>query len=320
MSWKSKIIINILEKMAPVHIRHKRQTTVTILAGHRILAPKNPFPWDDGVITADPEVFAEMVSFFKENFHCTTFGALKACLQAGGGLPPASLILTFDDGYRDIYSNAYPILRQFGVPACVFLSVKHVETGQPFWWDEASFHLKSMHRTQEEIMQFLRIQKRIPDPIRRLNLEAVASLSICGYNHGLLPMERLPITWGEILEMSEHGIEFGSHTMTHPVLSRLEREEDLEYEIATSKRILEERLRKPVVAFAYPVGGPAALNARVKEKVQQTGYTFAVTYSHGINDFTDPDLDPLSLKRIDLDHESVQRVKIKTAYPELFKR
>ena len=103
------------------------------------------------------------------------------------------------------------------------------------------------------------------------------------------------LRWDEILEMSKAGIEFGSHTRTHPRLSSLSGEY-LRSEIADSKRILEERLGKQVEYFAYPYGDKAAFNEETVAEVRKAGYKGACVEDWGVNEFPGP-VDMYRLKR-----------------------
>jgi len=108
-------------------------------------------------------------------------------------------------------------------------------------------------------------------------------------------LERLPelheslrmLSWSEILEMQSSGIvSFGSHTMTHPHLGTLPAEK-IEYELATSKAVLEKRLERPVAFFAYPGGIPryGDLSRETQQILIRCGYQLACTSVFGRNSF-----------------------------------
>jgi len=112
------------------------------------------------------------------------------------------------------------------------------------------------------------------------------------------PGERLPslegrsmLTWREIQEMKQWGIELGAHTLTHPDLTRLSRER-MEAEIRDSKKIIENTLGTPVSCFAYPYG---RYNDRIREVVRQH-FTCASSDKLGLMSV---DSDPYALERVD---------------------
>lgn len=315
MSWKSTLGIPLLSRVAPFVLRQQRRRgCLTILAYHRIMERTEDFAFDEGVISASPEDFERQVRFFKDYFSLITFRDLKKCLEDGRDFPFPPLIITFDDGYKDNYMHAFPILKKHEVPATVFLSVNHIETGQPYWWDEVAFYMKAANKSGVEIEDFLQSLKVIPNNER---IERIAALS---QSAGADPshMERQSLTWEEIMEMHKGGIEFGSHTMTHPVLSRVNNQDDLEFEIRQSKKVIEERLGSEVVVFSYPVGGQHGFNNSIREKVKEAGYDFTATYIHGVNYFKEGTIDRHNLKRVALDRNDLDRIKVKIAFPALF--
>ena len=80
-----------------------------------------------------------------------------------------------------------------------------------------------------------------------------------------------------------HRIEFGAHTRTHPILSRLETDAKLDDDIAGSKRRIEEALGRPVKHFCYPNGRPEDVDDRAVECVKHAGFETAVVTSQGFN-------------------------------------
>jgi peptidoglycan/xylan/chitin deacetylase (PgdA/CDA1 family)/GT2 family glycosyltransferase len=157
-----------------------------------------------------------------------------------GTAPTRSVMLTFDDGYDDFYSEAFPILKQMNLKATVFVVVERI--GQSNVWDEANAY-------------------------RKRNLLSLA----------------------QIRELHRHGIQFGSHSLTHPFLTQLSNA-DLRREVADSKRRLEDFLGSEVSCFAYPYGD---VDARVCWAVAEAGYRIGMTTEEGLNFWNDP----LCLKR-----------------------
>ena len=101
------------------------------------------------------------------------------------------------------------------------------------------------------------------------------------------------LNWNQVREMHKAGIEFGSHTVNHPVLSRLPADAILR-ELRDSKRQLSEQLDAPVTSFAYPNGKQTDYNDLVKTTLKECGYACAVTTEWGVNRAY---ADPFELKR-----------------------
>jgi peptidoglycan/xylan/chitin deacetylase (PgdA/CDA1 family)/glycosyltransferase involved in cell wall biosynthesis len=170
---------------------------------------------------------------------------LRDCAAAVRGekqLPPRPVILTFDDGYLDNYTNAFPLLKQFGMTGVIFLVADAALASNA--WDAPAG-------------------------------EPWAPL----------------MTRDQVLEMAEYGIEFGSHTLTHPRLPDLSCEE-LREELCESKRTLESWLGRPVPSLAYPYG---AVDERVKLAARQAGYEFGVATNSGPIRFGE---DQLEIRRV----------------------
>jgi peptidoglycan/xylan/chitin deacetylase (PgdA/CDA1 family) len=165
-----------------------------------------------------PKAFEEQVAYLQENgYHTITFAELVGAFAGEVTLPDKPVIITFDDGWDDIYNVAYPILKDHGMRATFFIPTNWVE-----------------------------------------NLDGVVS-------------------WAQIEEMSAGGMEFGSHSVTHPYLTTAD-PEWRKYEIEASKAALEEHTGKTVTAFAYPFG---LYDDTVIADVKAAGYLAACTIDPG---------------------------------------
>jgi peptidoglycan/xylan/chitin deacetylase (PgdA/CDA1 family) len=102
------------------------------------------------------------------------------------------------------------------------------------------------------------------------------------------------LTWEEIHTMHQAGIAFGSHTLTHPVVSQLTLQE-LEQELGASKCLLEEKLGIPVLDFAFPFGKASDCSPPALEMLSRFRYRSAVTTVPGVNT---PHVNPFELRRL----------------------
>ncbi len=133
-------------------------------------------------------------------YHTLSLPELRAALESGN-IPPRAVVITFDDGYRDFYTDAFPSLRRYGFTATVFLATSRIQDA----------------------------------PVR---MEGVDYM-----------------TWQEVRELHAAGIDFGSHTVSHPDLRSLGPEE-IDYEVGCSKATIEDHLGASVNSFAYPFAFP----------------------------------------------------------------
>ena len=273
-----------------------------ILAYHRILdTDQSSFRFDEGLVSATNEAFYHQMRFVRENFHVVTFRDLLECERAGKDWPDRGLIVTFDDGYRDNYTNAFPVLRELKIPATIFLATGHIGEEKLFWWDLIAFCFKrtdcdsvdlpeistepvSLADTGERkqaINLVLEWIKRAADETRQSFLERLPDRLGVTLDDDLA--FAIHLSWDEVRTMSEGGVEFGSHTVTHPVLANVNADR-LAVELRESKATIERETGKEAIAFAYPVGRSVNFTAAAMEAVKEAGYSFAVSYEEGVAD------------------------------------
>ena len=204
------------------------------------------------------------------------FGATKRC---AGGFKP--IVLTFDDGFRDFYTAAAPILHKHRFTATMFLSTGFIGDTRAFFTPSAGDLIKNQ-------------KSKIKNG-------------------------RECLTWKEVLELHSKGIEFGSHTVSHPELDGLFWN-DVELEIRRSKREIESRLGAPCTTFAYPYAFPSA-NAKFLQAftalLKNAGVQFGVTTAIGRASYADKEKSPLTLKRLPVnssDDLSLFKAKINGRY------
>lgn len=143
---KRDIVIGMLNKSKATSIcpRIMRFTkrNLTILAYHRVSDYKQNCPLDDNLISASPEEFEKQVRYLKANYDCIDFATLSDILKGNLRFRGNALIITFDDGYKDNYDNAYPILKEHGTPATIFIATEFIDKQNLFWWDKVAYMVK----------------------------------------------------------------------------------------------------------------------------------------------------------------------------------
>jgi len=180
--------------------------------------------------------------------------------------PSRELSSPLDDGYRSAYTVAFPVLQKYHLPATIYLTVDSVETGQVAWYDRIflAMAVAPSGELQLDLRGPWRFQLNSPEDRLRAALEVVALLRTlpnaqrrvcCALleNKIGLPQNALSsrvLTWEEIHAMHQAGIAFGSHTLTHPVVSQLTPQE-LEQELGASKCLLEKKIGNPRFGFCF---------------------------------------------------------------------
>ena len=243
-------------------------------------------------------------------------GDVGRWLRGGPKIPAQAVVFTVDDGYRDFYLTAFPILAEYRIPAIVYLATDMLDQRTCLWVDwvkvlyracpqdtvafelpqrgPVRFTLRSPEERMQAAWQTKEALKLVPNQERLAflgNLPALLGLS------GLpdCPEEYAPLAWDEVREMAKAGIEFGAHTKSHPILSRLTADSQVVDEIAGSKLRIEQEIGKPVEHFCYPNGHRADVSAATLSAVRQSGFQTAVLAEKGLNF---QGADPFQLARI----------------------
>lgn len=277
--------------------RLPQRQSLLVLTFHRI-GDAQETDYDSGVFSATVEQLDAVISFLKRRFRFATLEEAVR-LASGSALRGNRVLLTFDDGYRDNYTLAFPVLRSHGISAAFFLPTAFVGTGNLPWWDAIAFVVKKSRKRQfqlpypqaanfdleaegaeREVVRVLELFKKpvMTDPERFIStLEQV-----CEVRRPSGQTERLFLNWEEAREMQRHAMEFGSHTHTHPILSKLPLREQQD-EVLRSRQILERELDWPVDTFAYPVGLPGTFSDSTVEALKHSGYRAAFSFYGGLN-------------------------------------
>jgi peptidoglycan/xylan/chitin deacetylase (PgdA/CDA1 family) len=233
-----------------------------------------------------------------ENLHVTAarLASHCACLRALGcallsfdewqriargdrPVPERAVLVTFDDGYRNVLTCGVPVLERYAIPAVVFVCTGPVERGVRFWFDAVASRsgedeverAKALdHRAWRELADRFEVAATAADP-------------------------HAPLTIDELRRLAAHPlVTIGAHTASHPILARAPVAAQRE-EIAASRRTLERWIGSSVTAFAYPNGRPAVdFTSQTVSVVREAGFTHAFTTAAG---FADPGVDPLEHPR-----------------------
>src|SRR5215468_32001 len=258
--------------------RYRLRGRAVVLMYHRVLPAGSwtrSFSTDAIIVT--PDTFAKHLRFLRKHFRPLGLDAFLAHLADRRRFPPRACLLTFDDGWRDNYEHAFPLLRRSAVPAAIFLPTAFIGSGRRFWQERLSHLLYSMvpdatlrsepalqaldlERLQESgddaakayVVEFVRTLKHL----ERARIDAVldtfdrAMPQSCS---GLAAHVDMHLDWGQVREMQAAGIAFGSHSVSHSILPRLTREE-MQRELEDSLHLIADATGARVDTLAYPNG------------------------------------------------------------------
>jgi peptidoglycan/xylan/chitin deacetylase (PgdA/CDA1 family) len=288
---------------------------VRILAYHRVwnLGREDEFPYDAELISATPREFAWQMQYVRRHFDPITFAHFLDALDGRRSMPARPVIVTFDDGFEDNFTQAFPVLRVTGVPATIFLATDSIGADGTYWFDRlANLVLSTEHeavpvpwletplqigtspaKRRSALRSILSVLKRVPNALRLEALEHLES-ELAPSAEQSDDLSRA-MTWEQARVMAEAGIEFGSHTCSHPILANLT-DDELEHELVESRQTIERELGRPVEVLSYPVGGTTAFDDRVQKAAAAAGYRLGVAYLPGMNPLEV--LDRFGLKRL----------------------
>jgi peptidoglycan/xylan/chitin deacetylase (PgdA/CDA1 family) len=171
--------------------------------------------------STSPQQFASQMKYLHENgYRTASLPEIVSQLQGKAAVVDNRVVITFDDGYRDFYQHAFPVLSQYGFSATVFLPTAYIG------------------------------------------------------DHPVQFMGKDCLTWAEVRELNNHGILFGSHTVTHPQLRELS-VPAIKVEIGNSKAMIEEKLGSAVRSFAYPYAFPQTdsdFTEMLRDSLRSAGY------------------------------------------------
>lgn len=222
-------------------------------------------------------------------------------LQQDAPIPNNSVVFTFDDGYENNCTVAYPVLRRYQIPATFFLSTGLIETANMFWVDQVEYII---NRTPENLLSHSQIPNHLPLTKYTERIAAVTLVkAICKrlnprkrqvFLEELLLQSKLTIpripppnyrvmNWTQVRELAKDPlISFGAHTVNHEILTNLSQSE-IEFEVSVSRSTIEDKIQRSVTSFAYPNGGAADYDSQSEFILRSAGYTCAVTTLPGRN-------------------------------------
>jgi len=290
---------------------------IAVLMYHRVIPKKEMGPAVQAGMIVEPDTLDLHLRYLRNHFEIIPLSDLNRHRRSRTqDLQKRPLcVLTFDDGWRDFYDYAYPILKMHGAPATVFLPTDFIGTDRWFWTDRVGFLL-------DRIAKFGDLEKRaLPfnDPLLRElvsilgtretrleraiailksyrieKIEQVLSEFYIALGENPTPARRAFMSWEEVREISGSGlVSFGSHTAGHRLLTTLT-DEEAQHELRKSLNVLiaHKVANKNFISFSYPNGN---FSERLSEMVREAGYNLAVTTQYG---WHHQGANPYTVKRI----------------------
>jgi peptidoglycan/xylan/chitin deacetylase (PgdA/CDA1 family) len=285
-------------------------------------------------VTDDPDAgvtsrnFERQMRYIKENMNPVSVSDIAEWLRNGKQIPPKAVAITFDDGYEDNYTNAYPILKDFSIPATIFLTTGYIGTKKIFWWDKVYEIVIKTNCSSIRMSDLFSTLKINNDKYQYIELDTHKKKKIAinmlttlfkNFKNGKIfeativlqkilnvPDDKIEahpvITWKQIVEMSNNGIEFGAHTISHPNLCKIDIDE-AKKEILLSKTIIEDNINKRANGFAIPFGYSQHYNREVINCIKNAGFLYVCSADSGYISSND---NVYALKRISMPNALLQ--------------
>ena len=259
------------------------------------------------------------------NYKPVTLSAIAAAIHSKRRLPANALTVTVDDGYRNFLMFGHPIFKKYGIPTTVYAVAGFADGRLWLWTDQVAFvlgqtakrgfsvevkkgkavdlDLSSATSRSHAARSLCEELKEVPNQQRLEFLSGFASL--CKVEiPPLPPAERRALSWDEMRALAADGVEIGCHTDSHPILSRLEDQAELEREIRGAKEVMEARLNRRVDHFCYPNGREVDISEAAVACVREAGFASSVTCTFGLNTLQ---ANPLRIMRLPV--EAGQKVE-----------
>ena len=286
-----------------------------VLRYHRVGgSAEHPVP-----LAVTPEEFEAQLRFLRARCQVVSPRVVAECIAEERPLPPNAVAITFDDGYEDNFSIAFPLLKKYGLPAGFFVTAGWIEEKKMTWWDKLHEYVRQAADERSEPVGHETLPKPVaaalasadlaaPEGPSTLEHELVAALR--GLNRPVAELDALveqiaavlgagepdptpyqPMNWMQVRLLREGGMDVGSHTISHARLSTLPVEQALE-ELEQSRKAIEEQLGETVDLLAYPAGDH---NQDVMDLAAEAGYEGAFTTIAGS---VRPGDDAFALRRV----------------------
>jgi len=260
------------------------KSQIYIIMYHRVAPKLDSWTLD----SLSPLSFEKQIIFLQKNYKIISLDSLVQSILLGKSIPQKVAIITFDDGYRDNYLYAYPILKKYNISATIFLVTGHIGTGNLFWWDKIGYainytnlnqlnldgigiiSLRSERERMNAILKLIEHMQLIPWDRANSLINELCSIAEVDYNVDL--GRTYIMTWDDVNEMASAGINFGAHTVSHPILTNMSLDQ-AKWEILYSKNCLEKRISQNIDAFSYPCG---YFSDDIVDVVRTCGFQYAV--------------------------------------------
>jgi len=296
-----------------------------ILVYHRVnLSPEKNF-FVTRNANLDTREFERQLRFLRQYFSVQSLNTIVQCLTEQRELPKNFAVLTFDDGYQDNFSQAFPLLSKYKIPATLFLSAGPIDTGRLFWHDQLEIVLFHTRRRSFRMQlndgihkltvgtpgekyftaEFLFNRLRNMSPLERNFFLQRLSESLGVRISDQMVEQYKPLNWEQVRSMySSSLVHLGCHSMNHQVITQLEAGAEAE-ELQAPQELIRRHVGVRPRLFAYPMG---EFDRGSFEYLKTHGYSAACTTQSAL---VDNRCNPFAIPRIGITGEPLERLVVK---------
>ncbi len=239
------------------HLFHPAQGEIWCL--HRVVERRSDYP-SNRDLEITPDYLEAMILQYKSDGYA--FVTIDQILAMNRILPAKRINISFDDGFRDVYINAFPLFKKYGIPFTIYLTTDFPEGKADMWWIqmENNYSVDEFEELMNRIYENDKPMVRTMHELTKTRADYILSQS-------------LALSWTELKEMVDSGLcTIGSHTVSHPGLTRLNIDECRD-ELVESKRLIKEKLGVDAIHFSYP---HSMQNTTIQTMVKDAHYVSAI--------------------------------------------
>lgn len=291
------------------------RSKLLILCYHGVVADDHPDEAYRYRNTVSQQQFDAQMRLVARLFHPITAHDLLRAMAGTDRLPARALLVTFDDGFRNNLTQAAPVLERYGIPAVFHVTTGYVGQRRRLWpqelleivvhWPSKVIPMPGAQGDRTvptDAPARLALASDIKNQCKHLDDDALQPYLDRLRSAGPFPVRDSDaelydfLTWDDVRTLHARGFTIGSHTVEHPVLTRLTPMR-LADELQRSKATIEQELGATCDLLAYPNGGREDVSSAVLAQVKATGYKAAFTLAQHV---TTPDANPHALSRISI--------------------
>lgn len=251
------------------------------------------------------EIFRAQIEYLKKYYNIISLEQLIDYYHKNSKIPDNSVVITIDDGYKSNYTLAYSVLKEFGIPATIFLTTSFTDNKNFLWFDRTEYSINTTKQNKLEVRikddklffnlnsynEKLECVRKIKSKLKLLPRDLIGRVVVAMERYldkklatsPNIPEIYFPLEWSEAKEMVKSGlISIGSHTHTHSILTKCSYGE-IKEELILSKQLIEKKIGKSCFLFCYPNGQVGDFDHRTKKLLQESGYLCGLTTVTGMN-------------------------------------